>query len=446
VLRNSMSRWLALFVAGALLFAPAALAGPADGKFTIAVIPDTQNYVDYTHQKAEGFPFDAREMLFEQMRYVAANLESAGGEIAFVTQVGDVWQHPTIPMDPDHKARGFKTEPNPVLEKGLAPSPKVHTVEIPAAKQAFELIAGKVPFSVVPGNHDYDAHWSAAGYKPDPVYNPNNPTTLGMIHVGGVESFKQAFGDQSPFFKGKPWHVGSFNGGANSAQVFEAGGYRFLHIGLQFAPPDDALAWAADVIRKHPGLPTIISTHDFLHTSGQRLPNPSVDMREIDKRENNPQDVWLKLICRNDQIFLVLSGHEHGQARRVDLNQAGHRVWQVLADYQDRGQTAIDAGVKGRMPGIGDGWLRLMSFDLESAMPEVRVRTYSTHYKAFSGDLPSYAAWYRHHEQPIMTDAEFLAADDFTIPLDDFRARYGAPRAAMASSAALAVPPGPFQP
>src|SRR5262245_29124322 len=34
--------------------------------FTIAVIPDTQNYVDYRQQKAQGFPLDSRELFFEQ--------------------------------------------------------------------------------------------------------------------------------------------------------------------------------------------------------------------------------------------------------------------------------------------------------------------------------------------------------------------------------------------
>ena len=41
--------------------APVAAPAP-ETRFTIAVIPDTQNYMDYTHQKAEGFAFDASEM------------------------------------------------------------------------------------------------------------------------------------------------------------------------------------------------------------------------------------------------------------------------------------------------------------------------------------------------------------------------------------------------
>ena len=97
-------RRFALAALGALgMLAAPALAD--DDGFTIAVIPDTQNYLDHTHQKAEGFPFDASVQFLEQMRFVAANLESAGGDIAFVTSVGDVWQHQTKPVDPAHAAR-----------------------------------------------------------------------------------------------------------------------------------------------------------------------------------------------------------------------------------------------------------------------------------------------------------------------------------------------------
>src|SRR3546814_9030206 len=87
-----------------------------------------------------------------------------------------------------------------------------------------------------------------------------------MLHYGGLDNFHSAFGSDSDFFKGKPWYVGAFNGGADSAQIFEAGGYRFLHIGLEMAPEDDVIAWAEGLLRKYPGLPTIISRSEE-HTS-----------------------------------------------------------------------------------------------------------------------------------------------------------------------------------
>jgi hypothetical protein len=32
--------------------------------------------------------------------------------------------------------------------------------------------------------------------------------------------------------KDKQWYIASFEGGAESAQIFEAGGYRFVHLAL----------------------------------------------------------------------------------------------------------------------------------------------------------------------------------------------------------------------
>jgi hypothetical protein len=87
-------------------------------QFTIAVIPDTQNYIDYKQQRAAGFPFDAADLFLEQMTYLAANARSQGGNIVFATSVGDVWQHSSLEMDPDHVARGFKRVPNPIFRLG----------------------------------------------------------------------------------------------------------------------------------------------------------------------------------------------------------------------------------------------------------------------------------------------------------------------------------------
>lgn len=421
----------ALIAALALLTSPGAVhAAPEPATFTIAVIPDTQFYLDYTHQKAEGFPFDARDMFRDQMRYIAAHARSAGGDIAFATSVGDIWEHQTRIIDADHARQGMKVLPNPFLDAFLAPTDKTRTVEMPAAEAGYRILDGKLPFSVVPGNHDYDAMWTDPRWPPaaDPRKAGDNPRPYGMLHPGGLANWTSIFGAASSFFAGKPWYVASFHDGADSAQTFAAGGYLFLHIGLEMAPSDEVLAWAAKVIRQHPGRPTIVSTHDHLDTSAQRLPNPVVDMRAVDPRHNNPEQVWEKFLSRHDQIFLVLSGHEHGQARRIDNNVHGHQVFQLLADYQARAQSAYDAGLKPDPSlGVGDGWLRLMTFDMRSPVPRISVRTYSTHYRAFSSEIASYADWYHAQEQPGMSADAFLAQDAFNLDLLDFRSRFGAP-------------------
>ncbi|WP_336961370.1 serine/threonine protein phosphatase [Sphingobium aquiterrae] len=404
-----------------------------DGSFTVAVIPDTQFYTDFTHQTEEGFPFDARELLYDQMDYIARNAQSQGGDIAFATAVGDVWEHPTERMDAEHRARGFKAIANKFLEDvDIVPDPRTRTVEMPIARHAYQIVAGKLPFSVVPGNHDYDANWSDARYAPaeDPGNPGNNRFPYGMLAYGGLKNWTSVFGADTPFFKGKDWYVASYHDGADSAQLFTAGGYRFLHIGLEMAPADDVLRWAEGVIKAHPGLPTIISTHDHLNPKGDREPMAAVDFKAVDPAHNNPEDVWTKLVSREDQVFMVLSGHQYGQSRRVDTNRFGHKVYQIMADYQERHQAFIAIApdrAKSRV-GLGDGWLRLMRFDLMAATPTVRVRTYSTHYKSTADRLPTYSAFYKAAEKPQLSDAAFIAEEEFTLPLDDFKERFQAAR------------------
>jgi hypothetical protein len=164
---------------------------------------------------------------------------------------------------------------------------------------------------------------------------------------------------------------------------------------------------------------------------GERVANPMIDGHRVDPLHNTPQMVWDKLIRRHSQVFLVLCGHQHGQSMRVDANDAGYAVYQVLADYQDRGQSGLDAGLKpqgGRVVGIGDGWMRLMRFDFSAPLAVMEVRTWSPFYGRNSSELPAYAAWYKRAEHPQLGDAEFLAMDEFRVELGDFRARFGEPR------------------
>lgn len=404
--------------------------------FSIVAVPDTQNYLDYTHQKSHGFALDAADQFIAQMQYVAQNSVQQGGDIAFVTHLGDVWQHQTIAMDAEHKALGFEAIFNKwfASEVKVAPA-QVLEFEMPKAAEGFRLLAqAGVPFGVVPGNHDYDAMWSAKGWQPvERVQDVRfDAESLGILHAGGLDNFRSVFGDTSEFFDGKPWYVASHDGGSSSAQLFSAAGFSFLHLALDMSPTDEVLAWAEQVIQKHYGLPTIVTTHDYLNSAGERLPNSVVDFHRVDPRHNNAQMLWDKFIQQNGQIFMVLSGHQHGQALAIDNNLDGHRVYQILADYQDRGQSGVDAGqslhpLLRRPVGIGDGWLRRMTFDFSQQVPVLTVKTYSTHYAIASEELETYADWYRDHEQPRMTDAQFLEADNFTVVLGDFRERFAAP-------------------
>jgi hypothetical protein len=403
-----------------------------DESFTLVMLPDTQNAVDFTRQKAEGFAIDSSEIFIQQMEYIASRSVSNGGDVAFLASVGDVWQHVTSDTDPGHVARGIESMLGEEFGfTQLIRPDETLNFEIPISKQGYQLISDVgIPFGVAPGNHDYDAWWAVAiphaeSEELESIQNSEGAPIDFKIHVGGLNNFREVFGSDTDFFQDKDWYVEGFKGGGSSAQVFSAGGYRFLHLAFEMQAGDEVVTWALGVINKYPGLPTIISTHDYLSASGERLPGGDMDLALVDPEGNNSaEELWQEFISKTDQIFMVLSGHQSGQAIRIDRNDDGHEVYQILADFQGRRQTALDAGAA--RP-TGDGWMREMIFHTRGEDASIDVRTYSSHYESYSSELSTYAEWYKEREQPDMSDEEFFAADEFTIKLSDFRSRYGMP-------------------
>ena len=408
---------LCLFVSGCSLRE----SGIREEPFTIVMLPDTQNAVNFQRQKAQGFAIDSNEIFTGQMQYIADNAVANGGNVVFVASVGDVWQHASSSSDPDHLARGVVPEPDTVHR--MVNRDGLINNEIPKAIEGYTLLrdAG-IPFGISPGNHDYDAWWRVAGSE-------SNPAGRYPVHVGGLDNFRMVFGHDGQFYADQDWYVNSFRGGANSAQIFSGGGYQFLHLALEMQPGDEVLTWAETVVANFPELPTIVTTHDYMNARGER-DYRGMDLISVDPEyHSSREDLWHKFIRKTDQIFMVLCGHQHGQALRIDMNDYGNSVYQILADYQDRGQAGLDAGQRigpgGRISGIGDGWLREMVFHTYGEKPRIDIRTYSSHYGMYSSEMETYADWYRADEQPDMTDEQFVNADQFTIELSDFYARFG---------------------
>jgi hypothetical protein len=215
------------------------------------------------------------------------------------------------------------------------------------------------------------------------------------------------FGSRSWLFAFKPWYGGAsdqlaYDPGLSSFQIFQAGGKNFLHISLQMEASDAALAWAQGVINAHPNYATIVTTHSYLRPppAGDTQPplaepvtrNAAAYLTTSGSCSGGPeatspggcnsaQQVWDKFISKNDQIFMVLCGHSwnptvkgisQGENIRIDKNIAGHPVYQVLSDYQ--GNTVGADGLVGGDPG-GEGWLRLMEFDMKAGT--IHFTTYS---------------------------------------------------------------------
>ncbi len=63
-----------------------------------------------------------------------------------------------------------------------------------------------------------------------------------------------------------------------------------------------------------------------------------------------------------------------GRNIRIDKNNAGHNVYQVLSDYQ--GNTTLGSGG-------GDGWCRFMQFDMDDGY--IHFTTYDTYVNQYAG-------------------------------------------------------------
>ncbi len=333
-------------------------------KFTVAVVPDTQNYSDATLAQPRGAATFVR-----QMEYLVAT--RAEKKLVFASFVGDIVQH----------GDGQFRKPVAGAADGIFTYFDTRSEWDVANHAISTLTRAGIPFGMSPGNHDYDnASWWAGADSP----GAGRPLSGGRV-------WELYFGPQSRHFAGKPWYGGAFNQGLNSYQFFEGAGKRFLHLSLEMQPPPAALSWAQSVIDANPGLAVIVTTHEWLRPAlagGKERSNGYKSY--FDSTDHlPPNEVWDRFIRKNEAIFLVLSGHNwtptvngtsQGENLRIDRNDAGYPVYQLLQDYQ--GNTIGPDGQPGSATG-GAGWIRFMEFDTDRR--KIHFYTYSTLLGRYAG-------------------------------------------------------------
>jgi hypothetical protein len=392
--------WAGLILSATMLAAPARAA-----KFTVGVISDTQNYVDASFAQPRGI-----DVFVQQTQYIADT--RAEKNTVFATQVGDLVQH----GDGQFRTGNGTTIPYTYYNTKQ---------EWVYADRAMSILTdAKIPFGIAQGNHDFQNY----------SWYPSNPAT-GVVGPGnsrplvGYYPFDEYFGAESKHYKNQAYYGGSFEGG-NSYQRFQGGGIDFINLALEMEPRPSVLAWAQTVIDANPGVPTIITTHEWMDPNFRGSIDRSNDYNAYfaGTDHQTPDQVWDKFIRKNDQIFMVLAGHDftgtpgqpgisNGEIRRIDLNDFGHEVYQVVTDYQ--GNTV---GVKADGTTIADnggaGWMRFMEFD---------TNTKQIHFYTYSPLLGKYAG--RNGESTFGADP---SNSDFYLPFT--------PQLLAAQSQAQAVP------
>ncbi|MET7549435.1 LamG-like jellyroll fold domain-containing protein [Streptomyces sp. NPDC005479] len=255
-------------------------------RFALAVLPDTQYLFDADSADPEP--------LKETFHYLVAQRQEAN--IAFMTHLGDVTEHGT-------------------------------EEEIGLAADTFRTIHGKVPYSVLAGNHDINS---------------------GTDDQRGDTAYLRAFGPQR--FTSMPTFGGASPDGYNSFHVLQAAGREWLVLALDWRASEKGLAWAQGVLDAHPTLPVVLTTHDIAWAEDNGQAHLS----------DNGQRLWDRIIRGNDQIFMALGGHYWPPGRTVLTNDAGHDVHVHITNYQDRYYG-------------GAGMVRLYSFDLVRQVVDVET-------------------------------------------------------------------------
>ena len=241
-----------------------------------------------------------------------------------------------------------------------------------AVSKSFRWIDGKVPHLHSPGNHDY-------GFKHAEDEHTFFPDYFTAERQGKV--LLDRLVAEFPNREGRA----SLE---NAAFEFELPGWsrKILVITSEFAPSDAAVQWASnlclsDAYKDHV---VIYMTHSYMKCHG-RCGNALIPTEKYPLTQkagnNSGEQLWEKLFSQVPNVRLVLCGHHgHGKNKktgmdvyednvgwRVEKNQAGHNVHQMMFNVQTLG-----GGWEGNG---GDCWLRILEF-----MPDgktVKVRTYS---------------------------------------------------------------------
>ena len=267
------------------------LAAPAD-RISFSVLPDTQFYSRYA-TAGTGDQYMTRygsEPFLAQTQWIADNDQAY--DVAFTMHLGDVVDRANQPEE-----WAVADEAMSVLEQAGA------------------------PYSVLAGNHDVGAGASdtdAVSYE---------------TYVSHFSAERAA--QQSTFLERDP-------SGASEAHLVAQDGTTFLVLAISWQSQQETLDWANRVIAAHPGVPTILTSHQILN---------------VDEATGEPlstaygERLWNDVIAPNDQVFLTLNGHHHGATEQVRTNDAGHPVHQILMDHQ--------MAYMG-----GNGYMGLLEFDL----------------------------------------------------------------------------------
>ena len=147
-----------------------------------------------------------------------------------------------------------------------------------------------VPNGVVAGNHD-------------------------IRHTSADYSYYREYFNEARYAD-MPCYGGGLDDNASHFDLVSIGGYDFviLYLGCYLEDDPATLAWANEVLRTYSGRNAVIATHEYLNKHAQW----SGDRAEV---------IWNELVVPNDNVKLILCGHNEGAADRLRWATAAGMCW-----------------------------------------------------------------------------------------------------------------------
>lgn len=249
---------------------------PVDTKFSIAVMPDTQQEV-FGPNTFSGTKF------LNRVQWLVDNAGPDDLDLKYVTHTGDVVNWDT----PSH-------EQYEEASSALAP-----------------LTEAGIPFSLSIGNHDSMATGEGGGAR-----DSKNTRTL----FRSTETFNTYF---------TAWKYGSVEGAYEQGKVdniystFAAGGDHWMVLNLEMWARPEVVDWANQIVAAHPDDNVIVVTHSYLESDGSISQSAGYGA-------TSAQYLFDNLISKYSNIKLVFSGHVGSAASRVDTGANGNKVYSFL--------------------------------------------------------------------------------------------------------------------
>jgi len=292
-----------------------------EGAYTIAILPDTQDYADRNAGEERSSTFT------NLTNWLVDNADNKG--ISFVTHVGDITQH-------------------------------AGSEEFDIALNAMNVLreAG-IPFSVLPGNHDIG--------------------TGGSSNERATSTFNGAF--STSYMSEDPTFGGVYDQEAdrydNNYHLWDApDGTGWMILNLEFGPRDDVLRWADEVLTQHGDRKVMVLTHSYNDFDGRHdaLGGPlngegagyNYGLGRDAEGSWDGEEIWREVISKHPNVVFTAGGHIFGDGAEtvVSYNDFGNPVYQFLVNYQNGvALEATGSGDASQGGNGGNGAVRLVTVD-----------------------------------------------------------------------------------